>query len=173
VANNVGDELHANIRAQSTLPRTVVPRAKPINVTPRAGERTVSPVLRSSPASWTADVETGEHVAQGPHNLLAVAQRTRMIDNNPHTSLFLVSGSFEFLAYLPDNGFANSDILLNAMRVMTNKRIVVDINWKRFDSNALNMELHEQNRWMLITIFLMPSLVSLAGIIVWLKRRHS
>jgi hypothetical protein len=174
VAENVGDELHASIRRQPSPPRTIVPYAKPIHVLSGiAGERAVSPVLRSSPSSVRTDGFDGTQSAPGASNLMVVAQRTQYIDNNPRTSLFLVSGSFEFLAYLPSSSFANSDILLNAMRIMTSKRIAVDIKFKEFDSTALNMTIEEQNRWTLITILVIPSFVAVLGIVVWLRRRHS
>ena len=170
-ANNVGDELHASIRRQPTLPRTIVPYAKPVNILNIAGERDVSPVLVSQPTSYR--ISEGAQSQQGVSNLLVVAQRTQYVDNNPKTSLFLVSGSYEFLGYLPNSSYANSDILLNAMRIMTNKRIAVDIKFKEFDSNALDMSIKEQNDWTLITMFLLPSIVGILGIVVWLRRRHS
>jgi len=173
VAENVGDELHASIRRQATPPRTVMPRTKPIFITPRAGERTVSPVLTSFPTSYMVHISENIQSAQGESILLAVSQRTRYIDNNPQTSLFLVSGSYEFLGYLPSNAYSNSDIILNAMRIMTNKRIAVTIGWKEFDRQGLDMSLEAQNRWMLICIFLLPAVVSTIGIIVWLRRRYS
>ncbi|MCL2096826.1 MAG: Gldg family protein [Oscillospiraceae bacterium] len=172
-AGNVGDELHASIRRQPSPPRTVVPYAKPINILSNtAGERGVSPVLTSSSSSYRINTE-GMQSNQGASNLLVVAQRTTYIDNNPKTSLFLVSGSYEFLGALPNASYSNSDILLNAMRIMTSKRIAVDIKFKLFDSTSLDMTIEQQNRWTLITILVLPSLVSILGIVVWLRRRHS
>lgn len=172
VANNVGDELHASIRNQSSPPRTVVRYAKPIDILKIAGENDVSPVLVSFPTSYKINSE-GMQSAQNSSNLLVVAQRTKYVDNNPKTSLFLVSGSYEFLAYLPSASYANSDILLNAMRIMTSKKIAVDIDFKLFDSTALDMSIDEQNTYTLLTIFVLPSIAAVIGIAVWLKRRHS
>ena len=172
VANNVGDELHASIRKSPSLPRTIVPDAKPIKILNIASERAVSPVLTSSPSSYVI-YSDGSQSNQGVNNLLVVAQKTRYVDNNPQTSLLLVSGSYNFLGYLPNQAYANSDILLNAMRIMTNKKIVVDLKFKLFDSQALNMNLEQQNRWTLICIFLLPALVGITGVVVWLRRRHS
>jgi len=149
-----------------------MPYTKPIHILNIAGERAVSPVLVSPSTSYRINTE-GASSQQGVSNLLVVAQRTQYIDNNPRTSLFLVSGSYEFLAYLPNSSYANSDILLNAMRIMTNKRIAVDIKFKEFDSNALDMSINEQNRWTMIIMFALPSIVGALGIIVWLRRRHS
>ena len=179
-AGNVGDELTASIRNLPSPPKTIVPRAKPIQILNIAGERDVSPVLTSANplkpqeiTSYKINVYDNSRSAPEASNLLVVAQKTQYVDNNPKTSLFLVSGSYEFLAYLPSNSYSNSDILLNAMRIMTSKKVVVDINFKLFDSTALNMTLEEQNRWTFITMFVFPSVISILGVVVWLRRRHS
>jgi hypothetical protein len=175
VASNVGDELHASIRRQPSPPRTIVPYAKPINILHNlVGDRAVSPVLVSFPTSTVNNAAAGTQSLPGSSNLLVVAQRTQyFIDRDPRTSLFLVSGSWEFLGHLQNASFANSDIILNALRIMTDRRVAVDINFREFDSSALNMNIEEQNRWTLITVLLLPSLVSVAGITVWVRRRHS
>ena len=172
-ASNVGDELTASIRKLPTPPKTIVPRAKPIVILNIASERDVSPVLVSMPTSYKGNINENTRTTEGVSNLLVVAQKTQYVDNNPKTSLFLVCGSYQFLGYLPSSSYGNSDILLNAMRIMTSKKVVVDIKWKAFDSTALSMTLEEQNKWTLITILLLPSIVSVLGIVVWLRRRHS
>jgi len=171
-AGNVGDELTASIRALSSQTKTIVPNAKSINILNIASERDVSPVLVSSAASYVSHSD-GTNSEQGSNNLLVVAQKTQYVDNNPKTSLFLVSGSYEYLAYLPNNAYCNSDIMLNAMRIMTNKRISTDIDFKLFDSTKLVMSMEEQNMWTLICVLLIPFVVSVVGVVVWLKRRHS
>jgi len=172
VAENVGDELHSSIRKLPSPPKTLVRYAKPIRILDIAGERDVSPVLISYPTSYKVSLDNTVS-AQGSYNLFVVAQRTQYVDNNPKTSLFLVSGSYEFLDFLPSSSYSNSDILLNAMRIMTSKKIAVDIKFKLFDSNELSMTLEEQNTWTLMTILLLPTLVGVTGVIVWLRRRHS
>ena len=173
VAGNVGDELTASIRNLPSPPKTIVPNAKPIKILNIASERDVSPVLISFPTSYKNNIADNSKTAPESSNLLVVAQKTQYIDNNPKTSLFLVCGSYQFLGYLPSNSYSNSDVLLNAMRIMTSKKVVVDINFKLFDSTALNMTLEEQFNWMLTTILALPAVVSILGIAVWLKRRHS
>lgn len=171
-ASNVGDELTASIRALSTKPKTIVPNAKPIKILNIASERDVSPVLLSSASSYVS-YSDGTNSGQQPNNLLVVAQKTQYVDNEPKTSLFLVSGSYEYLAYVPNNAYCNSDIMLNAMRIMTSRKISTDIDFKLFDSTKLVMSMDEQNMWTLICVLLLPFLVSVCGVVVWLRRRHS
>ena len=86
----------------------------------------------------------------------------------------MVSGSYEFLSYLSNKSYANSDIMLNAMRITTSRTIATNVaEFKLFDSNELIMTADQQNRWTLILILLLPSVVSVIGIVVWIRRRHS
>ena len=172
-AKNVGDELTASIRKLPSPPKTIVPYAKPIKILDTANPNDVSPVLTSSATSYRGNIYDNTVSAQGPSNLLVVAQRTYYENNNPKTALFLVCGSTQFLTYLQNTSYSNSDILLNAMRIMTSKKMAVDIEFKLFDSNALTMTIEEQNTWTMITILLLPTLVSIMGVVVWLRRRHS
>jgi ABC-type uncharacterized transport system involved in gliding motility auxiliary subunit len=174
--NNAGDELTASIRKLPTRPRTIVPYAKPMIVRDNASEGAVAPVLTSFPTSYRIGItEESEEIIseQGSSILFAVMQKSRTVDNNVKTSLLLVSGSYNFLAYLSNKSYANSDIILNAMRITTSRRIATNIDFKLFDSNELIMDLDEQNAWTLITILLLPSVVSVIGIVVWIRRRHS
>ena len=171
-ANNVGDELHASIRKLPSQPKTIVPYSKPIDILNIASERAVSPVLTSSASSYRVSTD-GTISEQGVNNIFVVAQKTQYVDNNPKTSLFLVSGSFQFMDYLSNSSYSNSDIMLNAMRIMTSKKVTTNIDFKLFDSNELIMTPDEQNKWMIIIILLVPALVSITGIVVWLRRRHS
>jgi len=172
VANNVGDELTASIRNQPSPSKTIVPRAKPIKILNIASERAVSPVLTSSASSYVVYGD-GTYSSPGASNLLVVAQKTQYVDNNPKTSLFLVSGSYLYLGLIPNDAYSNADILLNAMRIMTSKKVATDIKFKLFDSTALSMDMDEQGKWTLICILLLPTVVSVLGIVVWLRRRHS
>jgi len=174
VSNNVGDQLHESIRKLPSLPKTIVHGAKPIMILDIVGENTVSPVLRSFNTAYVMSSEE-KTIGQGEIDLLVVSQKTRYIDNNPKTSLLLACGSTNFLAgeFLSNPAYSNSDIILNAIRIMANRRVATDIKWKEFDNKALIMTLEEQNNWTLITILALPMIVIVLGIIVWLRRRHS
>lgn len=175
VSEGAGDELHASIRNLSSLPRTVVPKVKPIKILEITADVRVSPVLTSYDSAVKFDMEENQAVAQGVFNLMVLAQRTQYVDNEPKSSLFLVCGSVDFLAgtNLLTNSYGNPDIMLNAMRIMSNRKIATDLKWKEFDNTGLIMSLEEQDFWTLICLLVLPSIVSAIGIIVWLRRRHS
>ena len=177
VSNNVGDQLHDSIRKLPSLPKTIVPRAKPIDILDISSlsENTVSRVLSSQDTSFRLSSTDASPISQGESDLLVIAQKTRYIDNNPRTSLLLVCGSVDFLdtRYLGNVSYSNSDIILNAIRIMANRRVPTDIRWKEFENNSLIMTLEEQNNWTIVSILLLPAIVILLGMIVWLRRRHS
>ena len=174
-SGGAGDELHASIRNLSSRPRTVVPKVKPIRILDMTTEVRVSQVLTSYDSAVKYDMDENKAVAQGEFNLMVLAQKTQYVNNEPKSSLFLVCGSADFLSgqNLLTNSYGNPDIILNAMRIMSNRKIATDIKWKEFDNKSLIMSLEEQSFWTLICLLLLPSIVSLAGIVVWLGRRHS
>ena len=176
VSENVGDQLTDSIRKLPSLPKTIVHGAKPIVMLDlgTVSENAVSPVLRTRNTAYVMSSED-KAVAQGEIDLLVVSQKTRYIDNNPKTSLLLACGSVNFLAdeYLANPSYSNSDIILNAIRIMANRRVPTDLKFKEFDNNELIMTLDEQNNWTLMTILVLPSIVLILGVAVWLRRRHS
>lgn len=175
VANGAGDELTASIRNLSSAPRTVVPKVKPVKILDATTAVNVSPVLKSADTAVKYNMTEGKAVSQGAFDLLVLAQRTEYRNNEPKSALVLACGSVDFLtsAALLSNSYSNSDVMLNAMRIMANRKVATDVKWKEFDSTALSMTLEEQNNWTLISMLLLPLIASAAGIAVWLRRRHS
>ena len=174
VSGGIGDELHSSVRALPSAPRTVVPRAKPMRVLDLTHEIQVHTVLTSADTAQIYSTLIDEPATPaGTFELMVLAQRMQMINNEPMSSFLLASGSTDFLRALPDNSFSNDDIILNALRVMTRRRVSTDVPWHRFDSSALSMTLEEQGNWTIILLVVAPSVPALAGIAVWLKRRYS
>jgi hypothetical protein len=174
VSEGPGDELHASIRSLPTAPRTIVPQVKPMRILELASGVRVSPVLKSADTARIYDLIEERISEPGAFDLLVLASRTQYLENNEQRSSFLlVCGSNTFLQALNNSSFGNDDIILNALRIMTRRRVSTDVKWKEFDSNALLMTLEEQGNWTMIVLFVAPAIVALAGIAVWLKRRHS
>ena len=172
-SGGAGDELHASLRALPTAPRTVVPRVKPLRILDLARDIYVSPVLMSAETARVHNLIDESSSPEGAFELMVLAHRLQIINNEHVNSFLLASGSNTFLDGLGNNQFSNEDIILNALRIMTRRRVSTDIIWRRFDSNALNMTLEEQGNWTIISLLVAPSLPALAGVAVWLKRRHS
>jgi hypothetical protein len=175
VSGGIGDELHSSLRALPTAPRTVVPRAKPMSILDLDQSVQVWPVLTSANTAQIYNTLFADQPpsSEGTFELMALAQRTQIINNEPQNSFLLVCGSVDFLRSLPDNSFSNDDIILNALRVMTRRRVTTDVQWRRFDNNALSMTLEEQGNWTMILLLVAPSIPALAGIAVWIRRRYS
>ena len=173
VSGGPGDELHASIRNLPTAPRTVVPRTKPLTILDLApGVRTM-PVLRSENTAQAFNLIEETSTPAMAFDLMVLATRTQFIDNENRSSFLLASGSSAFLSGLNNSAFSNDDIILNALRIMTRRRVSTDIRFRQFDTTALSMTLEEQGRWTFICLFVAPMIAALAGVGVWLKRRHS
>lgn len=173
VSEGAGDELHASIRKLPSASRTVVPRVKPVKILELANDVRVSPVLKSPNTAQIVNLTDGNTSMQGAFDLLLLASKTQYVNNEPKSSFLLACGSYDFLGNLNNSQYSNDDIILNALRIMTSRKVATDIDWKEFDSSALSMTLEQQGFWTMICLFVAPSVSSLAGIIVWLKRRHS
>ena len=173
VSEGPGDELHASIRNLPSAPRTVVPRVKALRTLEIAPGVRVSPVLKSENTAQMIDLIEETMSDPGAFDLLVLASRTQYIDNEQKNSYLLASGSSTFLQALGSSSFSNDDIILNALRIMTRRRVSTDVGWREFDSSGLIMTLEEQGFWTIVCLFAAPAIAALAGIIVWLKRRHS
>lgn len=172
---SAGDELTASIRKLPTPPKTIVPRAKSIELLTLSDIGNPAPVLvASSAANQTSYMSNDSETVPAPGaNLLVMGQKTRYVDNEPKSQLLLACGSYDFLNRLTSGSYANSDVILNAIRIMANRRIATEISFKDLDSSALSMTVDEQNLWSRICIFLMPAIVMIIGIAIWLRRRHA
>ena len=177
ITNTAGDNMHSNIRRMASLPKTVVPYAMPLDLIwgsgiPNGMTNAAAVLTTFSSAILTSDddVQSGS----GVHALVALAQRTRSIENNPKSTFVFVSGSTDFIAqkYLTSS-FANKDIIANAINTIGTRRVPVDINFKPFDDNKITATAEQANNWSLLLSMALPGLVLVTGFIVYLRRRHS
>ena len=173
ISGGIGDELHASIRALPTAPRTIVERVKPMRILELEPSVRVSPVLKSADTAQIYDLIEETSSPEGTFDLLVMAARTQFINNESMNSFLLASGSHLFLERLVDSASSNDDIILNALRIMTRRRVTTDVPWRRFDSTALSMTIEQQGNWTMLLLLVAPSIPALTGFGVWLKRRHS
>jgi hypothetical protein len=90
--------------------------------------------------------------------------------------VFLI-GSDEFLSPLYTSGeYGNPYIFYGIIRASTNNEIIPDnVNYITLDNESLNAELltsQVAKKWALRVSLYIPSIIMIAGGIVWLRRRH-
>lgn len=162
----------------STPPKTVSRYTMPIEILwedggSLSGTRQVSPVLTSYDSS--SAVQNGTAVGKGSYNLMTLSRETRVIDNEYYFSYVLVSGSADFAAsnYIYSNAYANADILSSTMSITGRERTLADIDYKVFDDTELEITTAQANNWTLALVTVLPVAAAVAGLVIWVRRKHS
>jgi len=166
--------IHDSIRRLPSLPKTVAYNAKPMKLSKNLFQFEIEPVLMTYPTAKVYNSNTV--VREGEEVVMAVAQRSRMVDDagNSRTTLILACSSTQFtsLDFL-NAAYCNREIILNTIGIMTSKKAPVDIKFKIVERNNLDMSIGTANNWTLAVMFLFPVIISVLGMFVWLRRRHS
>ena len=176
--NTLGASLYSQISALSSMPKTIVPSAMPLNVTydlttTLDGEFVASAVLYSHDSSST--VKDGSEVSSGREALMTITRRESVKDNDYIHAYVTVCGSPAFLSdkYLNSNSYANSDILVNTIRMTGREKIVADIDIKVFDDTSLDITTSETNAWTAVFALAVPVAVAAFGTVVCRRRKRS
>ena len=176
--NTLGASLYSQISALSSMPKTIVPSAMPLNVmydleNTLDGEYVASAVLYSHGSSYT--VKDGQEIGSGREALMSITRRESVKDNDYIHAYVVVCGSPAFLSdkYLNSNSYANSDILVNTIRMTGREKIVADIDLKVFDDTSLDITTFETNVWTALFALAVPLAVAVFGAVVCRRRKRS
>ena len=157
----------------------LVPQARSLNILfdERRGVE-VSSLMRSSDKSkGRVNLNTGEeHEADvsGPLDIAAAITRYNYDDINKETRIVVVGSS----SYLNNNilsilGIANIDFFMNSLGWMIDREEQITIRPKSLSPERLNITSQTHLLINAAIVFLViPLLVFIAGLIVWLRRRH-
>lgn len=161
-----------------TMPKTISRYTMPIDILWEeggglSGSRDVSPVITSYDTA--AALKDGETVGHGKYNLMTISRETRIIDNEYFYSYVIVSGSANFANsnYILSNAYANADILSAAMRATGRDKILANIAYKVFDKTTLDITTAQSNDWSVALVTVLPAIAAAAGLVVWVRRKHS
>jgi hypothetical protein len=128
----------------------------------------------NAPPDFTAD----DALIRGPIPALALC-RYSVIDRStgkPQArSNVLVSGSTAMLdSFAVDNsGFSNAEYLVNALNRLCGREDGIPLRPKSFTGAALNLPKLTVNIIGLVFIAVIPVLILSAGLVVWIRRRHT
>ncbi len=90
----------------------------------------------------------------------------------------MVCGSPGFAsdAYLGSNAYANRDILYTVLFRMKNQKneyvIPSDLNYRLLADESLDITTHAANVWTAVIVTVLPLCVTVAGIVVYVRRKH-
>lgn len=177
-ANTLGASLYSAISDLDSMPRTIVPDCMPLD-TLFETETTLNGVYQTSAALYShasaGVMKDGATSEGGRMPLMTITRRENVKDNDYIYSYLTVCGSPSFLddKYLNSNSYANSDILVNTVRLTGREKIVADIDIKVFDDTTLDITTSQTNTWTAIFAVAIPAAVAVAGAVVCRRRRRS
>lgn len=174
----LGASLYGDIASLDTMPKTMTRYAMPVNIMwdeqeGLTGKRQVFPVLRSYDSAET--IRDGEVSSVGQRNLMTLSRDRVIIDNQYYFSYVLACGSSAFTSrdYLLSDAYANSDILYSAIRSLGRERILSDIPYKAFDKTEVTITTAQANSWTVVLTAALPLVVTVIGVAVYVRRKHS
>ena len=110
----------------------------------------------------------------GVYNLMTISREIRMINNVPVYNYVMVAGTKSFTddKYVGNPAYGNGDIIYAAMKAFGKETVPIDIDFKVFDENALDLTTAEANTWSVLLTAFLPACVLVAGGVVYFRRRH-
>ncbi len=171
----LGATAHENIRKLKNPPKTIVREASALELWfDVRNSRSTSVILTSAPSSVTLDTNSGEQIGTGSKNLMVISSREEYIDNFSYVSYVTAAGTTHFAdsAYLFSNAYGNGDILFTLMKAMGKEQVPIDIDFKVFEDNSLDITTTEANNWTVFLIVFAPIVVLICGVVVFFRRKH-
>lgn len=176
--DTMGRSLYRDIADLASPPKTIFKDAMPLDILFEKDDKLMgsiitSPVLYSGDSSET--VKNGETVSEGAQPLMVLSREEGIKDNDYIYTYVLVCGSPEFVSdeYIQSNSYANSDILVNTVRLVGREKIVADIDPKVLDETALDITNAQANGWSIAMIIAIPAVVAVVGIYICIRRRRT
>lgn len=88
-------------------------------------------------------------------------------------SYFVTLGTSHFLDNDYANSTANSAVIYAVLERIFTENIVIDLNYKSFETEALTVESSQADFCTVLFTVVIPVIIFAAGFVVWLRRRHS
>ncbi len=174
VEETIGASLISTITSLAAPPKTIVSYARPMTILWDAKDsRVTSTVLYTSDnAERYID---GKVVDKGQYPLITLSRESRYIENTPHYSYVFAAGSNYLFAddYLGSKAYGNSDIVYAMMRAMGKEQVPVDLDFKVFDDESLDITTAEASGWTIFLCSFLPAVSLITGLVVWLRRKHA
>lgn len=184
-----GASLTTNLRELESSPKAIFKNAMPIKLTYSqntdgtytgvygSSSRLVSPIFTTSSEKTAEAIPTGAAEGagvKGVYNLMTVTVDSRYIKNEAHYSYVLAAGTASFAddAYIGGRSYANRDVIFNAMKNFGRKTVPLDLDFKVFEDESLDITKAEANRLTVLITVVPPVIIFGVGIYVWTRRRY-
>lgn len=178
----LGSSLTQPLRDLSSPPKIIVNNARPITSTFVSNThdlklRRTSAVLTTAADGSAVAVPFGSATNEGEngvYNLMMVCEQITVINNVDCSNHVLCAGTSSFAddRYIGNAIYGNRDLIFNAMKAFGKQNVPIDINFKMFDPEGLDLTAQQANQWTIILSAVLPAMVFIAGVIVFIRRRH-
>jgi hypothetical protein len=84
----------------------------------------------------------------------------------------MLVGSTDFAGSVNDPKFGNGNLMLSTLRTMAVERYSLDIEYKGINDVALAIETEDASRLGVIICAVLPTAILIAGLVVFIRRRH-
>ena len=172
-----GASISERIRSLDVPPKTIVNYACPITLTFESrNSRQTSAVLTTSSEKTARAFYNGTDDTEGIpdlYTLMAVSVEIRYVDNNPITNYVLAAGTAAFSDddYISSNFYANRDIIFTTMKTFGKRTVPMDIDFKMFEDEGLDITSAEANRYTVLDVAVLPLIVFVVALVVYIRRR--
>lgn len=153
--------------------------ARPVNALFESKDNRIVKILAQSPTTTVLnplnsegfDATTAE---QQSYNVAVMGTKTRLINNESHISSVAVFGSAGMASssLLQQGSFSNGDFMVSVVNSITEKKDNVKIIPIDMSMKSINITENQVKIYFAIFVCVIPALVIVAGIVVWLRRRH-
>jgi len=170
-----GPSLHEDIRALESVPKTVIDNALAIEQIwgdNNHGTRDLDSVLDSHSSSSLCAV--GDVDRPGMYTLMSITKQTvydTITQDRINNYMLVTSAGYAEDKYINSNAYGNRDILFAYVRQLGKNIVPMDIEFKVFASEELDITKAEAYTWTVILTTLIPIAVLSAGIVVYVRRR--
>lgn len=176
-----GASLTTSLRKLEEAPKIIIKNARPIKAlftTSPFGTRYTSSVLTTSSQGTAVAVPFGassnSEGTPGVYDLMMVSAEIRFINNVECYNYVMCAGTASFAddQYIGSSIYGNRDLIFYTMQAFGKKAVPIDLDFKMFDTEGLDLTSAQANLWTVILSVVLPSLVFAAGIVVFIRRRQ-
>jgi len=168
-----GADVVSDMATLASPPKVVVPYARPVEILwdYKNDHETSVVVYSQSTAISTSEEETK---SAGEVPIIAASRGIRIKDNVETYNYVYAIGSLGFAeANYLNASYANNDVLYRMMRQMGRAQVPVNLDYKVFEDEALDINIDEAEKITWALVLVVPAVIFVAGIIVHTRRKHA
>lgn len=175
---SAGYEIVKNLDGKTIMPNSVELYGAPVSTKDRY---TLETILRSSEGSVSTYAEDGTEET-GAFPLMLLSTDANYVDLNDENSTnqvlkyqyVMLAGSTDFAGTgcLDSAAYLNSSIMLSIVRIMGVERYSLNISYKPINDVALAIETDAAFRLGVLICAVLPAAITIAGLVVFIRRRH-